>query len=82
MLEARVVRLRHLGLARPERGASRLPCGAKGRAPSACLAVVREDVVRHLEVLVGIEVEDLLDRSNLVFAERAAMSMRGVGVLR
>ncbi len=64
-----------------ERGISLLPRLARRASARPGGAVVLEDVVGHREVLRR-QAEDLLDRGDLVGAERAAVRLGGVGVLR
>ena len=82
LLEARVVLVGELGSPLRNAACARLPRLAPRRDRRAGLAVVREHVVGDEEGLVGRQAEDLLDRADLVVAERVAVRVRGVGVLR
>src|SRR5690606_31801157 len=55
-----------------------LPLGPGGRSAVADLAHVGDDLVGHLEVLLGVEAEDLLQGADLLGAERGAVDRAGV----
>ena len=61
---------------------SRLPLLVGFLAAGHQPAGVGDDVVAHLELLVGIEAEDLLDGGDLFVAERRAVRLAGVHLVR
>ena len=70
------------GLAAAQASKPLLPLGVLACAALDGLAGVRDDLVGDVEGLLGVEAEHLLDGGELLGAERGAVDLAGVLLLR